>query len=105
MNKLPLVLVTWNDANTGNEDVVTPENVEAYHKPTVVYTLGWLLRDDVKGVTIVNEYYDEFYRGRTFIYRPMIISVTPFNLSKPRVVKKVSHATSPPASDSSGADG
>ncbi len=96
MNKLPLVLVTWNDANTGNEDVVTPENVEAYHKPTIVYTLGWLLRDDAKGITLVNEYYDEFYRGRTFIYRPMIISVTQFNLSKPRAKKKVAaHEESP----------
>lgn len=86
--KLPLVLCIWNDANTGTDDVVTAENLESFHKPTVVHTLGWLLRDDEKGVTLVNEYYDATYRGRTFIYRPMIISVTPFKLSKPRQPKK-----------------
>lgn len=96
MIKLPLVLVTWNDANTGNDDVVTSDNVVAYHKPTIVSTLGWLLRDDEKGVTLVNEYYDEFYRGRTFIYRPMIISISPFNLSKPYKKKKVSNEEGPP---------
>jgi hypothetical protein len=84
IDKLPLVLVIWNDANTGGDDAVTTENLESYHKPTVVHTLGWLLKSDDKGVTLVNEYYDSTYRGRTFIYRPMIISVQPYKLSKPR---------------------
>lgn len=84
MASLPLVLVTWNDANTGGDDAVTSENVDTYHKPTVVSTLGWLLKSDDLGVTLCNEFYDSIYRGRTFIYKPMIVSVTPYNLSKPR---------------------
>lgn len=89
MAKIPLVMVAWKDANVGGDDAVTSENVHAYHKPTFVHTLGWLLKEDEEGVTLVNEYYDEVYRGRTFIYKPMIVSITYYNLSKPR--KKASH--------------
>ena len=85
--ELPLVFVTWNDANVGGDDIVTPENIDAYHKPTVVRTLGWLFKEDEIGVTIVNEYYDNTYRGRTFIYRPMIISIDRYRLAKTRTPK------------------
>jgi len=88
MTSLPLVLVTWKDANTGGDDVVTTDNVSAYHKPTIVHTLGWLVKDDEEGVTIVNEFYDDFYRGRTFVYRPMVMTVEHFTLAKPRKKKK-----------------
>lgn len=80
-------MVAWKDANTGGDDAVSLENVDAYHKATLVHTLGWLLKEDSEGVTIVNEYYDSTFRGRTFIYRPMIVSITPYKLSKPRKVK------------------
>jgi len=96
-SNLPLVLVTWKDANVGGDDVVTLDNVSAYHKPTIVHTLGWLLKEDEEGITICNEFYDEFYRGRTFIYRPMIMSVDPYTLAKPRKVKRASKPTSPTA--------
>jgi len=86
-HNLPLVLVTWNDANVGGDDVVTLDNVNDYHKPTVVTTLGWLLKADDAGITLVNEYYEDAFRGRTFIYRPMIVSISPYNLSKPRTKK------------------
>lgn len=89
-SKLPLVLVTWNDANVGGDDAVTLENVDGYHKPTVVHTLGWLLKSDDQGVTLVNEFYDNVYRGRTFIYKPMIVSILPFNLTKPRKPRVIS---------------
>jgi hypothetical protein len=103
--KLPWVEVRWNDANTGNDDVVTKENIHLYHKPTVVHTVGWLFQEDDKGITLVNEFYDECYRGRTFIYRPMIISVTPFTMSKARV-KKTPPAPKPAASaDADGGKG
>lgn len=84
IDKLPLVLCEWKDANTGGDDAVTADNLDSYHKPTTVHTLGWLLKDDAEGVTLVNEVYDSTYRGRTFIYRPMIVSVTPYQLSKRR---------------------
>jgi len=92
---LPLVIVAWNDANTGNEDVVTLETVDSYHKPTVIHTIGWLLKGDDNGVTLVNEYYDGYFRGRTFIPGGMVISITPYNLSKPRKPRHVDN-TSPP---------
>jgi hypothetical protein len=90
---LPLVLVTWNDANVGTDDVVSLDNVASFHKPTVVSTLGWLLKADDEGVTIVNEFYDGYYRGRTFIYRPMIISITPYNLTKRRRPREAAPTT------------
>lgn len=82
-----LVLVEWKDANVGGDDVVTLENVDTFHKPTVVRTLGWLLKESSDGITLVNEYYDDCYRGRTFIYAPMIVSITRYKLSQQRKQK------------------
>jgi hypothetical protein len=81
---LPLVLVQWNDANVGGDDVVTLDNVDSFHKPTVVHTLGWLMKQDADGLTLVNEFYNECYRGRTYIPAGMVIDITPFKLTKSR---------------------
>lgn len=84
MNTPSLVIVVWNDAWT-NEMGVTLEDVRASHKPMVVRTIGWLLLDDDIGVSLANEHFDDgSYRGRTFILRSMVVSVTPYNLSKLR---------------------
>lgn len=81
---LPLVIVEWLDAWT-NELGVTVEDVGASHRPVKVQTIGWLLKDDEVGVSLANEHFDDgSYRGRTFILRSMIASVTPFSLTKPR---------------------
>jgi len=87
--KLPLVLVSWNDAWIDGTDPVNPADVAASHKPKVIHTLGWLLRDDDVGVSLANENYDEdtTYRGRTFIPRAMIQSVSAFTLAKKRAKK------------------
>ena len=85
-----LVLVEWLDANTGSEDAVDEDTVDSYHKPTSVHTLGWVLRDNEKGMTLVTEYYDSTYRGRTFIPRICIKAVTEYKLTKPRVSKAAS---------------
>lgn len=85
---LPLVLVEWDDAHTG-EEAIDRDTVTSYHKPTIISTLGWVLIDDEVGITLVNEYYDSSYRGRTFIPRGMVRSVTPYKLSKPRPRKVV----------------
>lgn len=81
--ELPLVLVTWHDAWI-NETPVTVEDVAASHKPEVIRTLGWLLRDDDTGVSLANEHYAGTYRGRTFIPRGMVVSVVRYTLTKPR---------------------
>lgn len=86
-NKLPLVIVRWNDAHVEADLPITLETVSDTHKPTEITTIGWeLLHNDV-GISLANEFYDGTYRGRTFIYKPMIISVTPYKLSKPRKTK------------------
>lgn len=69
--KLPLVLVVWDDASFDHEPV-TEESVDGVHHPTIVSTLGWVLRDNERGMTVVTEFYDGSYRGRTFIPRAMI---------------------------------
>ena len=87
-HKLSLALVVWNDASTTPDEPITLEDVGSVHYPVVVHTLGWILRDDEVGITLVNEFYEGTYRGRTFIPRGMIVSVTPFRLT--RMKKKVS---------------
>lgn len=73
----------WVDANTGNDDAVTDDTIDNYHKPTIVNTLGWIMKDDEAGITLVNEYYDQTFRGRTFIPRICVVTVTDFKLTKP----------------------
>ena len=94
--RLPLVLCIWEDANVGGDDAVSLDNVESFHKPTIVHTLGWLLKQDDRGVTIVNEYYDSTFRGRTFVPAKMLLSVTTYNLAKPRKIRHV--RSGPPVS-------
>ena len=83
MTNLPLALVVWNDAWT-DESATTLDTVAAKHRPEPINTLGWILRDDDVGITIANEYYDNTYRGRTFIPRGMVLTVTHYKLTKPR---------------------
>lgn len=84
--KLPLVIVKWNDAWVDGNDPVNLADVQASHKPKVIKTLGYLLYQNDVGVSLANEYYDDedVYRGRTFVFAPMIISVTPYTLTKQR---------------------
>src|SRR5947207_2861974 len=80
--KAPLVVVEWDDAWT-NEMGVTLEDARASHKPMPVRTIGWLLIDDEVGVSLANEYFDDgSFRGRTFILRCMVRSVTKHTLAK-----------------------
>lgn len=84
--KLPFVMVEWNDAWIDGNDPVSLGEVKVEHKPKVIETWGRLLHDDEVGVSIANERYkdEDVYRGRTFIPRAMIISVTKVNVSKVR---------------------
>ena len=86
MTKLPFVIVEWNDAWVDGTEPINLSEVAIAHKPKVIKTAGWLLRQDNVGVSLANEYYsdEDIYRGRTFIFAPMVISVTPHNLVKPR---------------------
>lgn len=83
---LPLVIVTWDDAFTA-ESGITLQDVTAHHKPEVITTIGWVLRDNEVGIMLANEFYDETYRGRTFIPRGMVKTMTVYTLTKPRAPK------------------
>ena len=80
---VPLALVEWNDCKELGHGV-TLQDISASHMPEVITTLGWVLKDDEAGISIANEFYDETYRGVTFIMRVNIRKVTPYALSTPR---------------------
>ncbi len=85
MTKLPLVVVEWDDA--WQTETPAALNGPMVHAPERVTTIGWVLRDDAEGIQLANEFYDDTYRGRTFIMRSMVRKVTPYKLTKPRLNK------------------
>jgi hypothetical protein len=78
--------VVWDDAWGDAHDSATLEDAHMKHRPTVMQTVGWLVIDNEKGVSVFNERCldqgEESYRGRTFIPRQMLKSITP--VIKPR---------------------
>lgn len=86
-----LVIAVWGDAWGDQDNFTSIHGATITHKAMIVQTLGWLIVDNEEGVKIANERsMDEggdVYRGITFIPRPMIRSVSQFNLSKPRQKK------------------
>jgi hypothetical protein len=85
------VLVKWEDAFVSGTESIKVSDAHLRHRPSLQETAGWLLIDDEVGVSIANERCldegDEEYRGRTFIPRSLVKSVTPVNLTKPRKPK------------------
>lgn len=74
---MKLVEVLWDDAHADLVESSTPQDLEDFHHPLVMRTIGWLLRDDLAGVTVANETCDadQTFRGRTFIPRRLIQEV------------------------------
>ena len=93
--KLPLVVCEWADAWVKAEEPVTLADVATSHKPILVTTIGYVLLHDGEGISIANEFYDDVYRGRTFVPAAMIRSVTPYKLAKPRKSKPPCEPSSP----------
>lgn len=89
--KRQLVIVQWLDAWQDQENFTTAHGIKTTHEPMPVSTIGWLILEDEVGVSVANEQSTQdghdVFRGRTFIPRLMVKSVTPFNLTKPRVKK------------------
>lgn len=85
---MQLVELIWLDAWADTDSFSSAHGISLTHKPMVVKTLGWLIKDDEIGVSVANERSmdndTETFRGRTFVPRAMIQSITPFNLSRPR---------------------
>lgn len=87
----PLVLVVWDDAWQDQDNFATVHGVAQTHAPLAVQTLGWLLVDNETGISVANERSSDngtdTYRGRTFVPRAMVRSVTPFKMTAPRKVR------------------
>ncbi len=80
---LPLVIIEWADAWFKEEGITLGDaKIPSIHSPTIVHTLGWVLFEDEGGVSLATEYYDDTYRGRTYIPRGMIVTTTPYKLTK-----------------------
>lgn len=86
-----LVKVIWDDAWGEAEESFFYKDAHTKHHPVVMHTVGWLIIDDEKGVSIANERClddgEENYRGRTFIPKSLVRSVTP--IVKTRAKRKV----------------
>lgn len=80
-----LAVIVWDDAWSAGIEVLTIKEIEEKHKPSVMQSLGWVIKTDAAGVWISSERCmdkgDECYRGHTFIPRSLIKSVTPFKLA------------------------
>lgn len=72
---LRLVKVIWNDAWANKDDEVSLEDIARTHAPVVVTTIGWYLYEDKEGLSVANEMYETKFRGRTFIPKPLIVSI------------------------------
>lgn len=86
------VIVSWLDAWGEETGEATMANAHEAHKAVPMETLGWLLRQDDKGVSVFCERCTEgkeyVYRGRTFIPTGMITKIEEFKLTKPRKAKQ-----------------
>lgn len=68
--------VWWDDPQGSATTVINSANIASKHKPVLMETTGWIVRDDADGISICNERYLEEgewqYRGHTFIVRSLI---------------------------------
>ena len=85
-----LAHVVWDDAQSTATESVSLKDIDHHHRSAVMQTVGWLLKEDEKGVSVANERCldegDETYRGHTFIPSSLVRSVTP--VIKPKVSRK-----------------
>jgi hypothetical protein len=97
--KRQIVIVVWEDAHGDAHTEVTEDQLP--HKPKLMTTLGWLLKNDAEGCSIANEHCADgdatCYRGYTFIPAKMLKSVTPFVLASPRKPRHAKHPVLAPA--------
>lgn len=93
-DEITFVEVKWEDAWGDATVAVFPQDAHEGHKAEVIRTYGWLVLKTDKGVSIFSEKCDDgSYRGRSFIPRAMILSLTPLKLSKPRKKAEVPNET------------
>jgi hypothetical protein len=92
--KLPLVIVTWDDAWGDAVTAISERDAHESHKPEVIRTIGWVIHQDPEGVKLVTEICEDgTYRGQSYIPRGMITDMQEFTL------RKKSHARVHPVGD------
>lgn len=95
----PFVIVEWDDAWQDQENFATAHGIATTHQPMRVKTRGLLILDDDVGISLANEDSVQdgtpVFRGRTFVPRAMVRSVTPYNLTKPRTKRRAAPAETP----------
>jgi len=91
MTNPTFISCVWKDAWADAVEGVTLKDVADKHRPTMMETYGWLLHEDEEGISIAAERCidkgEEYYRGRSFIPKVLILSITPVKLTKPRQKK------------------
>jgi hypothetical protein len=86
----PLVAVRWQDAQGTATEVINENTVGKWHKPVLVTTIGWLMRQDDEGVSVCCEYCGEGdYRGHTFILAPNLVSIRILRRANPAATSAV----------------
>lgn len=77
----PYCIVIWDDAWADSVGTATTKDAQDLHKAAHYETRGWILLDNDKGISIFPERClddgEISYRGRTFIPRSLIVSITP----------------------------
>ena len=82
----PLVIVTWRDAKGMGNNAYNEHDIP--HGPTIIHTLGWLLKSDDIGVSLASENCtDGEWRSYTFIPRELI-EATKYVTKKPTIKKE-----------------
>lgn len=78
----PFVLVIWGDAFKQSDEETEEDSAD--QAPVLCYTVGWLVRDNEKGLAVYSEFSPEHskpWRDRTFVPKGMLIEV--IELPKP----------------------
>ena len=75
------VEMVWRDAHGGDKGWEGPQKTLTRHEPEVMRSVGYLLRDDTVGVTIVfSRAKDKRTVGEDlFVAAPMVVSVRPLS--------------------------
>jgi predicted dinucleotide-utilizing enzyme len=85
--KLKKVLVIWNDAHGDPMRQIWTSEELTQHKPVVVFTIGFLYKEDEVGVTLFTEMIEDdatSFRGKMFIPKGMIVSMDTLTVSRKR---------------------
>ena len=85
-----LAIVSWLDAvSPASTHAVNLSDISTVHQSLPIQTVGWVLVDDDKGITMAGEFcQDGDYRSITHIPRSLITDVRVLSVKRPARVKE-----------------